>query len=245
MGLRAAEPDSENVAAVRPQLPVPIVTYALIGVNAVIFALEMLWGGSETPMTLYRMGANVGRQELLVEPWRVLSSAFLHIGTWHVLMNMWALYVLGSMLERFVGPARTLAIYAASALSGGLLSALVMKQELAAGASGAVWGLMVAWVVLLLRLRRQYGPQAVSASVAQIAQPLIVNFLISMLPGIDKFAHFGGGIMGGLLVLLVPLRPGGNERRWWPWALLGVALMVVSVVMAFVTGQPWDPTAPL
>jgi rhomboid protease GluP len=245
MGLSAAEPDSENVAAVRPQLPVPIVTFALIGVNVVIFALEMLWGGSETPMTLYRMGANVGRQELLVEPWRVLSSAFLHWGPAHVLMNMWALYVLGSMLERFIGPVRTLAIYAASALAGGVLSALIKEQELAAGASGAVWGLMVAWVVLLLRLRGHYGAQAVPGSVAQIARPLIVNFFISMLPGIDMAAHFGGGIMGGLLVLLVPLRPGGNERRWWPWALLGVALMAVSVVMALVTGRPWDPRGAL
>src|SRR6185503_10317274 len=111
------------------------------------FALQELWGGSESGELLYRMGANLGRLGLTQEPWRLLSSAFLHIGVVHLLANMWALYVFGRVLERVLGPARLLVLYGVAALGGGLLSALVHARSLAAGASGAVWGLMCAEVM--------------------------------------------------------------------------------------------------
>ena len=113
-------------------------TWILIAVNAALFGLEVLWGGSTNGETLWAMGAATGRGELFSEPWRVLSAAFLHIGPLHLLLNMWALVAFGRLLERVWGPRRYLVFYALCAASGGLTSALVHSRTLAAGASGAV-----------------------------------------------------------------------------------------------------------
>jgi rhomboid protease GluP len=223
-------------------MPVPVLTYGLIAVNVAMYALEELWSGGlsdETRgITLLTMGANVGRVGLLVEPWRLLSSAFLHGGGAHLVMNMWALYVLGSGLERLLGWSRLLTLYAAAAFSGSLLSALMAEMRLSVGASGAVWGLMVAELVWILRLRRRYGREM--ASVAQLAQPLVINVLVSFLPGIDFAAHLGGGFMGAALALCFPVAPGADERRWRPWAILGAVLMAASVMTAILNGRPWE-----
>ncbi len=118
-----------------PDRPPPLpVTWTLIAVNVLLFALEWWWGRVST-MSLYRMGANLGRDALGSEPWRLLSSAFLHGGPLHLLLNMWALWVFGTALERLFGPARFLTLYGASALGGGLLSAVIRAEGLAVGAS--------------------------------------------------------------------------------------------------------------
>src|SRR5581483_9484546 len=114
----------------------PLATYALIGANVLLFALEMLWGGAgmvRDGVTLAlsaRMGANLGRSALWSEPWRVLSSAFLHANGLHISMNMWALFVFGVSLERFWRPARFLVLYGAAAAAGGIFSALLRSREI-------------------------------------------------------------------------------------------------------------------
>jgi membrane associated rhomboid family serine protease len=216
------------------------VTFALIAVNVVLFGLETLWGGSESAMTLYRMGASVGRSELASEPWRVLSSAFLHIGPLHLLVNMWALYVFGSALEALLDSTRVFVLYFVSALGGGLLSALAHDDRLSAGASGAVWGLMVGHIVLLLRIRQRLGPQAFPIRIMTLLQPLLVNLLISFAPGIDLFAHLGGGLAGGALMALLrlPLPREPGAERWV--AVAGAVLMAASVGAALLNGRPWE-----
>src|SRR5688572_3276966 len=146
MSLAPAGEEPAPRPPVPPQPPVTA-TWALVAVNVAIFAGEMAWGGSQNGETLYRMGANLGRTTLTEEPWRIFSSAFLHIGPLHLLFNMWALAVFGAWLERGLGLARFLTLYGLSAAGGGLASALVRQQgDLSAGASGAVWGLMVAQI---------------------------------------------------------------------------------------------------
>jgi rhomboid protease GluP len=220
-----------------------MVTYALIAVNLAMFGLEGLWGGSTTQLTLFRMGANLGRDALFSEPWRLVSCAFLHIGRPHVLMNMWALYVLGSGLERMVGSTRFLAIYAASALGGGLGTVAMHERYLSAGASGAIWGLMVAQTTWLIRMQRRHGKDVVPGGLAQLAQPLIINVAISMLPGIDWAGHFGGGLVGGALGFFLPTVR-SDDRKWQLWAVLGALLMAACVITAQITGQPWHPLDP-
>jgi rhomboid protease GluP len=227
------------------RLPSPVVTVVLIAVNVALFGLEVLWSRSgilsgglsrATAITLYEMGANFGRDVFLLQPWRALSSAFLHAGLAHIGMNMWALFILGSFLERVIGPARLLVVYSISALAGGIVSSLAHENTLGIGASGAIWGLMVSQIVFLMRLRRD-----INISWGQLAQPLVINLVISALPGIDFAAHFGGGIAGGLLTLLIPKRPvGTDDRGWRPWAVAGALLMAASIVAALVTGQPWN-----
>jgi rhomboid protease GluP len=238
------EPERESSARYEIRLPPPMATYALIGANVAMFLLEQAWGDRHIGVTLFRMGANLGREALLVEPWRVLSSAFLHGSVPHVVMNMYALYVLGSSLERPLGWGRMLCVYALSALGGGLLSSLLHRELLSVGASGAVWGLMVADIVWMLRLQRRYGKQVLPGGLAQMARPLLINLAVSFLPGIDRFAHFGGGIMGAAMALLFPLQLPADDRKWRPWAVLAVVLMAAAVIMALLIGKPWQPLPP-
>jgi membrane associated rhomboid family serine protease len=219
--------------------------WALIAVNAALFALETYWGGSQSSQTLYRMGAIAGRNMLAAEPWRVLSSAFLHIGFAHLLVNMWALWAFGKSLEQLMGCARLLVLYGLSALGGGTLSAIGHDERLAAGASGAVWGLMVAQLVLVLLPRSLFEDLVFQVNKATVFQPLVINLLYSLTPGIDMLGHLGGGAAGGLAMgsRLVTLRP--RAAAWRAAAALAVVAMAASIGLALWTGRPWDVTQPV
>lgn len=224
----------------------PRATWTLIALNVLVYALEAHWGGSESGPTLYRMGALTGRSGVLEEPWRILSAAFLHIGTLHLLLNMWALLVFGSSLEVVLGWRRFVTLYGLSAVGGGIASAAAHRETLAAGASGAVWGLMVAELVLLLRLRgrrTEAGPSLVT-----IVQPLAINLLYSFRPGIDLAAHLGGGIAGGALVgsgLLLLRATRARERAFGMAAGACALAMAGSLVRVGLEWRPWElPGAP-
>jgi len=191
------------------------------------------------------MGAIAGRATLASEPWRLLSSAFLHIGIVHLLLNMWALYVFGHFLESLLGPWRLLVLYGLAALGGGLASTLTHEQYLAAGASGAVWGLMLAEVVLILRPRVLFDDIVFTVNKWAVFQPLVFNLVYSLQPGIDLTAHLGGGIAGGLVMLSGVLARDPQERAWRKAALLTAALMAASLALAFVHGRPWELRAPV
>lgn len=216
-------------------------TWGLLAANIAMFGLEMLWGGSQSPHTLMALGAIVSDPGPFEEPWRMLSSAFLHIGPLHLVANMWALFVFGSTLERLLGSLRLLVLYFVSALGGGLTSTIVHFGEpdrYAAGASGAVWGLMVGELALLVRLRRRLGPEAVPLDF-RVLQPLIVNLAISFAPRIDMAAHLGGGAAGGLFLLVLPLRHVNGSVVWRVAAFLSVTLMAASLALALLRGRPW------
>src|SRR5260221_10776512 len=115
--------------------------------------LETLWGGSDHVATLWRMGANSRQAVMAGEVWRLFSSAFLHIGVLHVAVNLWCLWALGPFIEKVLGPPRFLILYSLSALAGSLASVAVGRAMFSAGASGAIWGLMVATFALGLRPR--------------------------------------------------------------------------------------------
>lgn len=213
--------------------------------NLAVFALESLWGGSESSPTLYRMGANAGREALLAQPWRALSSAFLHIGFLHLLLNMWALVVFGRGLEHLLGAGRLLVLYGLSALGGGLFSSLGREQALSAGASGAVWGLMVAELVLLLRPRALFADLEFAVSKWTVLQPLVLNLVYSLQPGIDLLGHLGGGLTGALVMGsgLLARRPG--SRSWAVAGAVGAVLMAASITLALAHGRPWELRAPV
>ncbi len=93
-----------------------------------------------------------------------------------------------------------------------------------------------------MRLRRLHGPEAVPGGWGTVAQPLILNLLISLMPGIDMAGHLGGGITGALLLLGFSRRS-WIERDWKVAAAIAVAVMALSVALALLTGRPWDRAA--
>src|SRR5438552_18962904 len=115
---------------------IPPLTAALFALNTAFFLAMAIAGGTESPAVLVLFGAKIGPLIEAGEWWRLVSSAFLHIGPWHFLLNVYALYLLGRFVERVYGVRRSLVIYAAGAAGGGALSTLVWPP-LSAGAAGA------------------------------------------------------------------------------------------------------------
>ena len=222
----------------RPATPA---AWALVAVNVAVFALELAWGGSDFGPTLHRMGAGLGRAGLAHEPWRIVSAAFLHFGVIHLLLNMWALLVFGRLLELILGVRRFLVLYALSAAAGGLASSLFHVQALSAGASGAVWGLMTGQIALVVRLKHEEGAERVPVPMSTLLQPLVVNLLFSLSPGIDMAAHLGGGVAGAGLILSGLIGWRKPEAAGWRPAAWGASFaMAGCLAMALVHGRPWE-----
>jgi rhomboid protease GluP len=235
----------------------PIATYALAAIIGVCFGLELLWGGSESMPTLVRMGALV-RERALDEPWRLLSCTFLHAGFMHVLFNVYVLVALGTTLERILGRERFLVLYVASAIGGSLASTLVLDDGVSVGASGAIWGLLAAEAMLAHRpgglLPAILLPGLKRAALINLA----INVVNSFRPDVDWAAHFGGGIVGGLLVLTGVLTLGlprlaeltaeqtpEDRKPMWlrPAAVALTGLLVAGGAYGLLQGAAWSLTA--
>lgn len=122
------------------------------------------------------------------EWWRLITAAFLHAGIFHILFNMYALYILGPGLERFLGSRKFATLYFLSALGGSTLSYWFSNPStLAVGASGAIFGLLTATIVVGKHLHND---------VSQLLVLLAINVVIGFSGGIDWRAHFGGALIG-------------------------------------------------
>jgi membrane associated rhomboid family serine protease len=183
----------------------PRVTFALIAVCFLAFAF--LDGSGSQGQAIKAWLSDGSRAIWQGEVWRVFTYAFLHANTTHLLVNMLALYSLGGFLEALLGGRRYLAVYCASAVGGGIATALASAVRVAmgglpsytVGASGAIWGLMGATLALVLG-RQRVLPRLIARGLRQrLLLVLVINVALSFLPGIDLYAHFGGGLVGFLL----------------------------------------------
>jgi membrane associated rhomboid family serine protease len=132
--------------------------------------------------------------------WRFFTPVFLHVNEIHVLLNMYALFQIGPIVEREFGRFRFLCIYVLSGIAGVILS-LAFTNADSLGASGAIFGLIGAWGVFLLVHRKLLGPAGRSA-LSNVLIILVLNVGISFIPGIDLWAHFGGLITGAAIAWL-------------------------------------------
>jgi rhomboid protease GluP len=185
------------------------VTVLLLGAIGAGFALETWKGGSTDSEVLIALGAN--HPALVLgegDWWRLVASMFLHIGIFHLLVNGWALYQLGSLFEVWLGSVRLLLTYFASGVVASLASTL-FTRGLSAGASGAIFGLLGALIAFLIRRRDVLLPHA-RAILGQLVMWAVINVILGFsIPGIDNSAHLGGFAAGFLLglVLRQRLRP--------------------------------------
>ena len=177
---------------------VPVVTYSLMGINILLFLAMYFWGnGSEDALTLLKFGANYAPLVKMGEYYRLITAGFLHIGIFHLFFNMYALYIVGSQLEGFIGKTKFIIIYFGSMITGNLMGSLFLGSSISAGASGAIFGLFGALLYFGYHYRVYLGNMMTS----QIIPVLILNFLLGfMIKGIDLASHIGGFI-GGLLLL--------------------------------------------
>src|SRR6059058_5001142 len=134
--------------------PRPTVTRFLVGLNLTVFVAMAVAGVSALDPSgeaLLPWGANFGPRTLSGEPWRLLTSTFLHFGIIHLALNMWCLWALGTLAEPLFGWAAFLLLYLLSGLGGSVLSMLVHPMVVSAGASGAVFGVAGGVITFLLR----------------------------------------------------------------------------------------------
>jgi membrane associated rhomboid family serine protease len=203
-------------------------TTALLGVNLAVFVLELVLGGSMDPGVLVRLGAMVPVLVAQGEFWRLVTAMFLHVGILHIAFNALGLYLFGSLVESALGSARFIAIYLISGLCASAASfAFSAPGTVAAGASGAVFGLLGAWLAFNLRRRSLSLAQAnIQGALMLIGINLALGFL---LPGIDNVAHLGGlaaGVVAGLAAEGVGR---GSAARTITQAA-GFAILVVGAV---------------
>lgn len=206
----------------------PTVTYTLIAICVVV------WLGQKVVPSLtsdiWFAPAEAGSQ-----PWRMLTAAFAHSpdSIFHILFNMYALWVCGQYLEPLLGRARFLALYLISAFGGsvGVMllagSPTTIREAQASGwltptvgASGAVFGLFVALVVLNRHLGRDYS---------QIIVLIVINAVLGfVVAGIAWQAHLGGAITGGICAAIIT---GFKSRPQLQWAAMG-GLLIALVLLA-------------
>lgn len=215
------------------------VTTTLLAVNVGVFVLMLLAGAGfwHTPNGVQlAWGANFGPATQDGQWWRLFTALFIHFGVVHLVLNMWALWDVGRLVEQLYGRWRFVVLYTLSGLLGNLVSLVLHgNQAVSGGASGAIFSLYGALLVFLWRERRNvepgefrwlFGGAAVFSSLM-----LGVGFFVQ---GIDNAAH-GGGLVAGALLGLVLARPLGSQgpmpsrRLTWGVGALMVAGTAVLV----------------
>jgi len=230
VGMRCPEcaKQSTKVRTMRSVSSDPTLTYILIGIN-VLAGLGSVYGGNVgTEGGSLTDAWELSRAQLADgDLWRLVTSGFAHRGLFHLLANMLALYILGTMLEPALGRRRFALIYFVSLLCGSL-GVLLFSADASAGASGAVFGLMGAAVVVA----RSRGLNLMESG---LGLWLGINLLITFtIPNISIGGHLGG-LVGGALAGLVLVELGERRRvpRYVPellCAAIGVAAVVISIV---------------
>jgi rhomboid protease GluP len=186
----------------------PSVTYFLIAACTLVFLLMTLMGGSTHITTLLSFGAMYRPLFMAGEYWRLLTPLFLHIGLLHLLFNMYALLILGRVVEQLYGSTRYMYLYLISGI-GGAVGSVLFSKAVSAGASGAIFGVSGVALVAGYRYRDQI-PSNFRSMVGRGIVPFVLYNLVygALNRGIDNYAHLGGLITGaGLALLIPPLRP--------------------------------------
>ena len=223
------EEESKKAQAVFEQKK-PIMTYLLIAINTIVFLSMYLFGeGSRDVSTLVDFGANYGAAVRNGEYYRLVTSAFVHIGLLHFMMNNYALYIIGSQIESFLGRFKYILVYLLSAVMGNLLS-VVFSDYISAGASGAIFGLFGALLYFGYHYRIYLGTVLKSQVIPLIVLNLIIGFTIS---GIDNAAHIGGLIGGYLLTMAVGVPYKSTRSEKINGLILTTIFTVFLIYMAF------------
>jgi membrane associated rhomboid family serine protease len=246
VGIRC--PDHSNVGALKPS-PTRTVrtaqrrvrshaapaTIALVVINIVVYVITAAQGhGINTPGgKLFNDWALVGALVDQGDWWRLVTAMFLHAGVTHLAFNMFALYWLGSVVEQAIGTRHYILLYFVSGLAGSA-GALVFSNPLATtvGASGAIFGVLGALLILEYRATGSLAGQAMTLIVINLA----ITFAI---PGISKGGHLGG-LVGGILIALA-LDEGRRRRMPGLGLALVVAVAVASVVVAYLRVNSYGP----
>lgn len=224
----------------------PVMTWALIAACTAVWLVEVLLGFLSPTLQnwlIYR--GMLAPATMLAEPWAIVTSMFLHApnSILHILFNMIALYSVGPVLERLIGHWRFLGLYMISGL-GGALGMMVWAvvapggqgwQTTAYGASGALFGLFAALLVVYRRI---------GADIRSMLIWMAVNFALPfVVGGVAWQAHVGGFVVSGLLtwLLIGGIRPWRGKSLAWRMQVYGwsVTVLVIALIAACNVANPY------
>jgi rhomboid protease GluP len=216
------------------------VTPVLVAANVMVYVLGFATGVSPTAPSvpdLLKWGADFGPSVLEGEWWRIVTCLFVHLGLFHLVMNMFILATAGPLVERLVGNVGFLVLYLVAGLCGSLTSLCYHPLVVSAGASGAIFGVYGA-LIAIMRQKTAIVPQEVLNRIRKGGLLFVgYNLLFGLVASnIDNAAHIGGLVGGFLcgLVMNLPLAPDSVSKR--PGrnvlaAIVGMVLVTASVVI--------------
>ncbi len=176
-----------------------VITSLLIALNVIVYIMATF--GSLTGRFDWFSALALNRFNVreIGQVYRLITSAFIHEEFFHLLMNMYALYIIGSQVESFIGKGKYLIIYLFSALTGSLLSCVVHTDtSWSLGASGAIFGLMGTLIYFGYHYRIYLDNVLRTQIIPLVALNLLIGFIFE---GIDNAAHIGG-LVGGLFMTM-------------------------------------------
>ena len=204
----------------------PLVTYAIIGITTLAWLIGLIPGVGDTVQNALLFWGPALYPELTgtFEPWRLLTASLVHSGFWHLGLNMLALWMMGRSLEPLLGRGRFLALYVLSALGGAVAVALLSFTTPVVGASGAIFGLFGALIVI---------GRHIGANIGGIAIILAINLAIGFVPGfnISWQAHVGGLVVGALAGLIFARTRSPRLRGLQIGLLVGLAAALLALLL--------------
>jgi len=217
-----------QVRTMRDMAVEPTVAYVLIAINVLMYFGQRA-GSSSVYSDFVLYGPLVADGEW----WRLLTAGFLHGGLFHLLLNMYALYFLGRMLEPALGHVRFGAIYFAALLAGSFGAVLLSPDTPVVGASTAIFGLFGAAIVMA----RNRGIDLMASGLLPI---LLINLAITFFPGFNiSIGGHLGGLVGGVLAAIAVEAIGTRYRSPVPAVLVCALIAIGSVIaaVAFTTAK--------
>jgi membrane associated rhomboid family serine protease len=221
-----------------------LVTKSLIALNVLVFFINLAQGSTLSRLSgsLFEKGALFISSPFIPggladgEWWRLITSAFLHDGLFHIGVNMLVLWFVGAPVEEAIGRGRFLALYLVSGLAGSAGALLLDPNAITVGASGAIFGILGAALVLEAQGSHVLGGQAFGL----IAFNLVLTFVLGSTANISIGAHLGG-LAGGALAMLALSRFGRTHAIYGRPGLVGVigliAVGVGAVLVAYLRVQ--------
>ncbi len=226
----------------------PVVTYSLLVATILIYGLQFLsqqltGGQIDWPFVL---GGKINQFILGGQFWRLITPILLHGSLLHLAFNMYALYSIGPSLERYYGHSRYISLYLIAGFTGNVAS-FILTISPSLGASTAIFGMVAAEGVLILRNRRMYGSKAKSMLI-NLGLVILVNLSLGLSAGsgIDNWGHLGG-LLGGLLFAWLAgpiyrltqnnetggyeLVDGNTRKRYWLGLLLTFGLFAIAAAV--------------
>lgn len=197
----------------------PIVTYSIILLNIIVFMLSLLdYNMIINYFANYYINVKNG------EIYRLLTACFVHANFLHIFFNMYALYYIGPMVEKYYGKLKYLLIYLGSGIMGSLFS-VVLSNNISIGASGAIFGLFGSMLYFGYKYRATLDGFVRSGIIPVLFINLILGFIV---PNIDVYGHIGGLIGGLLLSYIVGVYRKGKKKNTLN-GLIIITLLIASL----------------